>query len=94
MLRPMNQPRNKVPTIPALVARCDAYCEATGRSRVWLSKRLFSDTDRLEALATRESTDVGVRVMERVDGALSELERAARNAPRAPGAPGPASASA
>ena len=59
-------------TITNFIARCDAYCEAAGVSRVWLSKRLFNDTFRLEQLAAGRS-DVGVMRLERAERDLAAL---------------------
>lgn len=59
--------------IPDFIARCDAYCAAARVSRVWLSKRLFQDTYRLEQLASGE-TDVGVKRLERAAEDLADLE--------------------
>lgn len=61
--------------IPDFIARCDRYCETAGVSRTWLSKRLFSDTFRLDQLA-RNETDVGVKRLARAVGALAALEAA------------------
>lgn len=60
-------------TIPEFIARCDAYCEATGRTRVWLSKSLFADTFRLRNLADG-SADIGVKRLERAIDDLTALE--------------------
>jgi hypothetical protein len=60
-------------TIPAFIARCNAYCEATGRNRVWLSKRLLDNTNRLDLLEKGEC-DVGVRRMAQAVDALAVLE--------------------
>lgn len=60
-------------SIPDFIARCDAYCEAAGCSRVWLSKKLFQDTYRLDLLAKGEA-DVGVKRMERASDDLAALE--------------------
>jgi hypothetical protein len=65
-------------SIPDFIARCDAYCTATGVSRVWLSKRLFQDTYRLEQLASGE-TDVGVKRLERAADDLAGLEHQRRS---------------
>lgn len=61
-------------SISDFIARCDAFCEAQGRSRVWLSKRLFNDTFRIETLAVG-ATDVGVRRLERANADLTALEK-------------------
>jgi hypothetical protein len=61
-------------SISEFIARCDQYQEAAGVSRVWLSKRLFQDTYRLDDLA-RGGTDVGVKRLERAAADLEELER-------------------
>lgn len=62
-------------SIPDFISRCDRYCEAAGVSRVWLSKRLFADTNRLSHLAGGTS-DVGVKRMERAMADLAALEAA------------------
>lgn len=62
-------------TIPDFIARCDRYCETTGAKRVWLSKRLFQDTYRLDQLASG-ATDVGVKRLERAVRDLRALELA------------------
>jgi hypothetical protein len=62
-------------SIPDFIARCDRYCAASGRGRVWLSKRLFDDTNRLEVLAGGKS-DVGVKRLERASRDLAALEEA------------------
>lgn len=62
-------------TIEQFIARCDRYCADADVSRVWLSKRLFSDTDRLNQLATGGS-DVGVNRLARAARDLAALERA------------------
>jgi hypothetical protein len=61
-------------TIADFIARCDAFCLDRGVSRVWLSKRLFSDTRKLDQLAT-DSADVGVRRLEKADADLTVLWR-------------------
>lgn len=61
-------------TIPAFIARCDAFCLDRGVSRVWLSKRIFSDTRKLDQLADG-SADVGVRRLEKADTDLTVLWR-------------------
>jgi hypothetical protein len=61
-------------SIPDFISACDRYCEAAGVSRVWLSKRLFQDTYRLEQLAAGQ-TDVGVRRLERASEDLATLQR-------------------
>lgn len=60
-------------TIAEFIARCDAYCEKASVTRVWLSKRLFSDTYRIGDLADGK-TDVGVKRLTRASEDLSELE--------------------
>lgn len=60
-------------TIPEFIRRCDAYCQEAGVSRVWLSKRLFSDTYRLDALA-KGTSDVGVKRLARAAAALDALK--------------------
>lgn len=62
-------------TIEQFIIRCDRYCKAASVSRVWLSKRLFSDTDRLSQLASG-SSDVGVKRLERATADLASLEAA------------------
>ncbi|WP_295194558.1 hypothetical protein [uncultured Brevundimonas sp.] len=62
-------------SISDFISRCDRYCAHAGVSRVWLSKRLFSDTFRIEQLATGKS-DVGVRRLERAVADLVVLEAA------------------
>lgn len=59
-------------TIPEFISRCDAYCAEAGVSRVWLSKRLFSDTFRLDQLEAGVS-DVGVRRLARAVADLAAL---------------------
>ena len=61
-------------SIPDFIARCDAYCEARGVTRVWLSKRLFADTYRLKELA-EGNADVGVKRLERAVADLEEMEK-------------------
>lgn len=74
-------------TISEFIARCDAYCKASGRKRVWLSKRLLSDTSRLQLLAEGK-VDIGVKRLEQAsaDLVLLEQERAARLAATPQGA--------
>ncbi len=60
-------------TIPEFIDRCDRYCEAAGVSRVWLSKRLFADTNRLADLADGGS-DVGVKRLAKASADLNVLE--------------------
>lgn len=62
-------------SIPDFISRCDRYCEAAGVSRVWLSKRLFADTNRLADLAGGTS-DVGVNRLARASADLAALEAA------------------
>ncbi|MDY6922780.1 MAG: hypothetical protein SWI22_02325 [Pseudomonadota bacterium] len=59
-------------TIADFIARCDRYCRENSVSRVWLSKRLFSDTRKLDQLADG-TADVGVRRLERADVDLRAL---------------------
>ena len=59
-------------TIPDFIRRCDAYCADFGVSRVWLSKKLFSDTFRLDELEAG-SSDVGVRRLARACADLDAL---------------------
>ena len=67
-------------TISEFIERCDAYIEVSGRKRVWLSKRLFDDTYRLDHLAAGTS-DVGVMRLEKAVSDLAELERERAGAP-------------
>lgn len=62
-------------TISDFIERCDRYCAAAEVSRVWLSKRLLSDTFRLRDLADGK-VDIGVKRLERAVADLEELERA------------------
>lgn len=62
-------------SIPDFIARCDRYCANAKRSRVWLSKSLFDDTNRLDVLAGGKS-DVGVMRLERATRDLAALEDA------------------
>jgi len=62
-------------SIPEFITRCDRYCRAANVSRVWLSKRLFSDTFRLDQLAAGQS-DVGVMRLSRAMADLAVLETA------------------
>jgi hypothetical protein len=62
-------------SIPDFISRCDRYCQAAGVSRVWLSKRLFADTNRLADLASGTS-DVGVNRLARALADLAALEAA------------------
>lgn len=57
------------------ISRCDRFCADTGKSRAWVSKRLFNDHDRIEQIASGKS-DVGVRRLEAAVAALAELETA------------------
>ncbi|HWW11290.1 MAG TPA: hypothetical protein VN018_02155 [Brevundimonas sp.] len=59
-------------TIAAFIIQCDDYCRDRGVSRVWLSKRLFSDTFKLDQLADG-SADVGVRRLEKAAADLAVL---------------------
>ncbi|SPU55898.1 Uncharacterised protein [Brevundimonas vesicularis] len=59
-------------SIAPFLAACDAFSAETGQSRRWLSKRLFSDTYRLERLEDG-SIDVGVRRLERARADLALL---------------------
>lgn len=61
-------------TLSEFTTRCDRYCQAAGVTRTWLSKRLFSDTDRLKDIAA-DTTDVGVKRLERASRELAALER-------------------
>ncbi|WP_433956302.1 hypothetical protein [Brevundimonas bullata] len=58
-------------TIPDFLSLCDDFCRRKAVSRTWLSKRLFSDTYRLQNLAAGDS-DVGVKRMEQ---AVADLQR-------------------
>lgn len=58
--------------IADFISRCDLYCQDRGVSRVWLSKRLFSDTFKIDQLAAG-SADVGVRRLEKADADLRAL---------------------
>jgi hypothetical protein len=60
--------------ISDFIARCDAFCEARGLSRVWLSKRLFNDTFKIENLDVG-ATDIGVRRLAKADADLTALEK-------------------
>ncbi|QTC88166.1 hypothetical protein [Brevundimonas pondensis] len=62
--------------IPDFIARCDAFCEAHGQSRVWLSKRLFNDTFKIENLDAG-ATDIGVRRLAKAEVDLAALEKGA-----------------
>jgi hypothetical protein len=65
--------------IDQFVKRCDRFCEASGRSRTWLSKRLFDTTDRIADLADGKS-DVTTKILERAKGQLRGLERSLKSA--------------
>jgi hypothetical protein len=58
--------------ITDFIASADAFCSRFGVSRVWLSKRLFGDTYRIDKLADG-SVDVGVRRLERASHDLTAL---------------------
>lgn len=75
----MDIPQFSAKCDPEFIARCDRYCEAAGKTRVWLSKRLFSDTNRLDDLAAGKG-DVGVKRLARAVDGLRELEKAHREA--------------
>lgn len=60
-------------SIPDFIERCDAYQLRADVSRVWLSKRLFNDTYRLDDLAAGKS-DIGVQRLERAEIDLAALE--------------------
>jgi hypothetical protein len=62
-------------SISEFIVRCDRHCQRAGVSRSWLSKRLFSDTDRLDQLAAGNS-DVGVNRLARAVADLATLETA------------------
>ncbi len=59
-------------SIPDFIAACDAHCATTGVSRVWLSKKLFQDTYRLDDLAAGK-TDIGVKRLDRASDDLATL---------------------
>lgn len=61
-------------TIADFIKSTDAFCARFSVSRVWLSKRLFGDTYRIERLADG-SVDVGVRRLERAVRDLAELTK-------------------
>ncbi|WP_312126537.1 hypothetical protein [Brevundimonas sp.] len=58
--------------ISDFIARCDAFCAEREQSRVWLSKRLFNDTFKLDNLANG-TADIGVRRMQKACGDLAAL---------------------
>lgn len=58
--------------ITEFIVSADAFCDRFGVSRVWLSKRLFGDTYRIDKLADG-SVDVGVRRLERAFRDLATL---------------------
>lgn len=62
-------------TISDFLSLCDDFCRRKGVSRTWLSKRLFSDTYRLQNLAAGES-DVGVRRMAQAVADLQSMDAA------------------
>ena len=66
-------PYRAVMTIPEFIVRCDAFCGQHGVSRTWLSKRLFSDTFRLDSLEAGTS-DVGVRRLAKAAQELTALD--------------------
>ena len=57
-------------SISDFIARCDRYCADASVTRVWLSKRLFNDTYRLDRLAKGEG-DIGVK---RLGRAMADLD--------------------
>jgi len=61
-------------SIHDFIKRCDAFCDATGQSRTWLSKKLFSDTFKIENLAAG-AVDIGVRRLGKACIDLELLER-------------------
>jgi len=61
-------------SIHDFIKRCDAFCDATGQSRTWLSKKLFSDTFKIENLAAG-AVDIGVRRLGKACVDLESLER-------------------
>jgi hypothetical protein len=69
-------------SIPEFVKLCDGFCLASGRSRVWLSKRLFAKTSKIQALADRK-VDVGVDRLAAAVEALVQLAAAADTPARA-----------
>ena len=71
------------------IERCDAYCARTGRSREWLSKRLFGSARALrEVEAGRKPNgkdrDIGVRRLQRAMDDLVLLEGDIGDAPIQP----------
>jgi hypothetical protein len=76
-------------TLSEFIDECDAFSAEFGVSRRWLSKRLFSDTFRLDSLAAGKS-DVGILRLAKARTTLAALrvERdGAHDAPSA-GLPG------
>ena len=73
-------------TIETFIARCDAYCEAAGRTRAWLSKLLFGKGTKLDELASGKC-DVGVRRLGLAADELSGLLRALRTTSPTPEPP-------
>lgn len=65
-------------TISDFLSLCDDFCRRKGVSRTWLSKKLFSDTYRLQSLDAGGS-DVGVRRLEQAVAALERMDRDAPN---------------
>jgi hypothetical protein len=59
--------------IRAFFERCDSYLAATGRTEVWLSKKLFANTNKLKELRSRDC-DVGYYRLEQADEILTALE--------------------
>lgn len=60
--------------VAEFITRCDRYCKDAGRSRVWLSKRLFDTTDRIDVLA-KGNSDLMTKTLERAVAQLDQLER-------------------
>lgn len=67
-----NFPLSSLMTIEQFIEACDRYCEASGVSRTWLSKKLFADTNRLNDLDAGKS-DVGVNRLARAVTDLAAL---------------------
>lgn len=61
-------------SLSAFIERCDRFCEASGKSRVWLSKRLLGDTYHLDRVVEGKA-DIGARRLERLQDDLTDLER-------------------
>lgn len=80
-------------TLPEFIAECDRFCSEFEVSRVWLSKRLFSDTFRIESLAA-EKSDVGVRRLAKASADLAQLRAERRSGHDTPSSPSASEASA